>query len=85
MTYENYYDSFKKIGSSDIDIQAITENLYNSCCDMDFNDYTETAEKDKTQLENALYYIKACADNPYNNDYFRTLMYALAIAFKGVI
>ena len=79
MTYENYYDSFKKIGSSDIDIQAITENLYNSCCDMDFYDYTETAGKDKSQLEDALYHLKACADN------FRTLIYALAIAFKGVI
>ena len=84
MTYENYHNTFKIVSVSDVDIQAITENLYDSCLDMDLNDYTETAEQDKTQLENALYYIKACAENPYNNDYFRTLMYALAVAFKGV-
>ena len=84
MTYENYYEQFKKIGVSDVDIQAITENLFNSCLDMDFNDYTDTAEHDKAQLEDALYYVKACAENPYNKDCFRTLMYALAVAFKGV-
>lgn len=84
MTYENYYEQFKKIGVSDVDIQAITENLFDSCLDMDFNDYTDTAEHDKAQLEDALYYVKACAENPYNKDYFRTLMYALAVAFKGV-
>ena len=84
MTYENYHNKFKIVSVSDVDIQAITENLFNSCLDMDFNDYTDTAEQDKAQLEDALYYIKACAENPYNKDYFRTLIYALAVAFKGV-
>lgn len=84
MTYENYHNKFKIVSVSDVDIQAITENLFNSCLDMDFNDYTDTAEQDKAQLEDALYYVKACAENPYNHDYFRTLMYALAVSFKGV-
>ena len=49
----------------------IAEKLIEISKDMDFLDY-EDIEKIKSDLENALYYIKTVAENEYNQEYFRT-------------
>lgn len=51
----------------------IAENLYNAITDMDWMDYEEEKERVIKELTEALYYLKACAKNEYNADYFRTL------------
>ena len=84
MTKEEYKKAIKNRYMSTIDIQEMSINLYNACKDFDFSDYEDTSEKDREQLEEALYYLSACADNEYNADYFRVLMFALALVFKGV-
>lgn len=38
---------------------------------------TENAETIRDDLENALYYLMACAENEYNKDYFRTIWHEL--------
>lgn len=52
--------------------QEISLKLYELQKDMDWMDYEEDKEKILNDLENALYYLKALCENPYNNDYFRT-------------
>lgn len=49
----------------------IAEKLIELSKDMDFLDY-EDNEKIKSELENALYYLKAVAENEYDQEYFRT-------------
>lgn len=51
----------------------IAEKLYELTKDMDFADYEETKEKEIAELENAMYQLKAMAENEYNQDYWRTL------------
>lgn len=53
--------------------QEIANKLFELSKDMDFADYEEDKEKILSDLENALYYLKAVAENPYNAEYFRTL------------
>lgn len=60
-----------------MDINEIANILYNNTLDMDANDYIENKEYEIAQLEEALYQIKAIAENDYNQDYWRTLWSAL--------
>ena len=61
------------MGNIDIcSTDEIAEKLYDLCCDMDKSDYTDTKAKEISELENAIYEIKAIAENPYNNDCWRT-------------
>lgn len=53
-------------------IEEIAEKLYELAKDMDYMDYEEEKEQIKADIENAIYYIKALAENEYNSDYFRT-------------
>lgn len=44
------------------------------------HDYDETLEQEKDEIINALYYLKAFAENPYNDTMFKTfasLLYTL--------
>ena len=50
----------------------IAEKLYDLCCDMDKSDYTDTKAKEISEIENAIYDIKAMSENQYNSDYWRT-------------
>ena len=52
--------------------QEIAKRLYELAKDMDCADYEEEKEKILSELENALYWLKATASNEYNNEYFRT-------------
>lgn len=52
--------------------QEIADKLYELAKDMDYMDYEEEKEEVKADIENALYYLKAIAQNEYNADYFRT-------------
>lgn len=56
-----------------VNIEEIAERLFNLACDMDFMDYEEEHEEIKADLENALYQLKAMAQNEYNCNYWRTL------------
>lgn len=60
-----------------MDINEIANILYNKNLDMDGLDYIENKEQEITQLENALYQVKAYAENEYNQDYWRTFWNAL--------
>lgn len=51
----------------------IAERLYELTKDMDYMNYEETKEQDIAELENALYWLKAAAQNDMNKDYFRYL------------
>lgn len=55
----------------------IAEILYNLSEDMDAQDYEEEKEKEIAELEEALYQLRAMAQNEYNKDYWRTLWNAL--------
>lgn len=44
----------------------------------DFGNDIESENQAATDLENALYYLDAIAQNEYNNDYFRTFYNVLA-------
>lgn len=62
------------INNKNIDIEEIANKLIENAKDMDFMDYEETEEETRKQVENALYYIGACAQNEYNANYFRILI-----------
>lgn len=62
---------------SNCDPETIANGLYNLSLDMDFEDYNETKEKEISSLIDCLYQIKALAQNPYNNDYYRTFLLCL--------
>ena len=53
-------------------VQEIAVKLYELAKDMDYMDYEEEKEEEIADIENALYYLKAVAQNPYNSRYFRT-------------
>ena len=55
------------------DCFELAEELYELAKDMDYNDHEETKEKEINDLVNALYQLKANAENKYNADYWRTL------------
>ena len=58
-------------------IDEIIERIVELSKDMDFADYEETEEEERKQLEDALYQLKALAQNEYNFEYWRTLWNAL--------
>lgn len=64
-------------------LDEIAQNIYNKAIDMDFQDYEEEKEKEVKEIENALYYIKSCAQNEYNADYFRTFYNAILTMFEN--
>ena len=53
-------------------IEEIANKLYEMAKDMDYMDYEEEKEEEMADIQNALYYLKAVAQNPYNSRYFRT-------------
>lgn len=53
-------------------IEKIANKLYEMAKDMDYMDYEEEKEEEMADIQNALYYLKAVAQNPYNSRYFRT-------------
>jgi len=62
---------------SNCDPETIAQALYKMACDLDFSDYEENREKDISDLIDCLYQIKAIAQNPHNNDYYRTFLLCL--------
>lgn len=52
--------------------QEIANKLYELAKDMDYMDYEFEKEDVKADIENALCYLKAIAQNEYNADYLRT-------------
>jgi len=62
----------------DIDCTTIAKNMYNDAFDMDMiGEDPEILEAWKKDLDEAIYQLKAMAENPYNNDYWRTLVETL--------
>ena len=59
------------------DCAEIALRIYELSKDMDCLDYEEEKEKELKELEDCIYYLKACAQNKYNFDYFRTFFNAL--------
>lgn len=53
-------------------IEELAEKLIEYSKGMDFWDYKEEHEKIKNDIENALYNLKAIAQNEYNQEYWRT-------------
>lgn len=53
--------------------QEIAETLYEQAKDMDYMDYEDEKELVLADLENALYHLKAIAENQYNEKCYRTL------------
>ena len=53
-------------------VEEMSNKLYELAKDMDYMDYEDEEEQIKADIENAIYYIKAIAENEYNADYFRT-------------
>ena len=76
-------NDFKAIKSF-VDVNDLARAIYAACADMDARDYDETAEAEIQDIAEGLYHLKAIAENPYNNDYFRTTFCALARAFDQV-
>lgn len=64
-----------------MDCNEIASRLYDHAADRDNTDY-ENKNKDIEDIENALYQIKAIAQNPYNSDYYRTFVLALIYAYQ---
>ena len=62
---------------SNCDPETIANGLYNLSLDMDFEDYSDTKKEEISSLIDCLYQIKAIAQNPYNNDYYRTFLLCL--------
>lgn len=54
------------------DIETAAKVLYQLSIDMDYADYQESIDQSLSDLEDALYNIKAIADNELNSDYWRT-------------
>ena len=52
--------------------EEVAERLYELAKDMDYMDYEDEEEQIKTDIEIAIYHLKAIAQNEYNADYFRT-------------
>ena len=67
---------------NNMDCETIAEKMQQAARDMDFFDYAGDMEKEKTQLVEALYQIKAIAQNQFNSDYWRTFTNALETIFQ---
>lgn len=61
------------------DCQEVAERLYNLCEDMDYMDYEDTKEQTIRELSEAIYQLKAMAQNEYNANYWRILWNVLQI------
>lgn len=61
------------------DCQEVAERLYELCEDMDYMDYEDTKEQTIGELSEAIYQLKAIAQNKYNQDYWRGLWNVLQI------
>ena len=62
------------------DPETVCEKLLEMVQDMDSHDYDETLEQEKDKIIDALYYLRAFAENPYNDTMFKTfasLLYTL--------
>ena len=59
------------------DCAEIAEKIYELSKDMNYLDYEEEKEKELQELTNCIYYIRTCAQNKYNAEYFRTFYNAL--------
>lgn len=66
----------------DMDCERIAEKMQQAAKDMDFFDYAGNMEEEQTQLTEALYQLKAIAQNQFNSDYWRTFVNALEIIFN---
>lgn len=64
-----------------IDTLELATALYNLACDMDAADYSETAETEINELENALYNLKVSALSGHNSENI-TLFSCLARALN---
>lgn len=60
------------------DIDTIASAIYTASCDLDYNDYTDTAESDLNDITSALSKVRGYAD--YNKD-FEALANALSTIF----
>lgn len=45
-----------------MDIKELAQTIYNLCCDMDYQDYAETKDKDVNALETELLFLKENGD-----------------------
>lgn len=61
------------------DCQEVAERLCELCEDMDYMDYEDTKEQTIAELSEAIYQLKAMAQNEYNADYWRILWNTLQI------
>ena len=52
--------------------EEVAERLYELAKDLDYMDYEDEEEQIKADIENAIYHLKAIAQNEYNADYLRT-------------
>lgn len=59
------------------DLEEVAIKIYNNCSDLDYKDYEELKEREIKDITDALYQIKAIAENEYNSDYWRTFYNAL--------
>ena len=64
-----------------IDTLELATALYNLACDLDAADYSETAETEINELENALYNLKVSALSGHNSENI-TLFSCLARALN---
>lgn len=64
-----------------IDTLELATALYNLACDLDAADYSETAETEINEIENALYNIKVSALSGHNKENI-TLFNCLARALN---
>lgn len=70
----------KNFDIKNFDPETICEKLLEMVQDMDYHDYGETLGQEKDEITNALYYLRAFAENPYNDTMFKTfasLLYTL--------
>lgn len=70
----------KNFDIKSFDPETVCEKLVEMVQDMDYHDYDETLEQEKNEIIDALYYLKAFAENPYNDTMFKTfasLLYTL--------
>lgn len=72
MIENNIYNKIKEI-----DTEEMAQKIYNYNCDMDFQDYEETKEKEIEEIENTLYFLKTIALNEYNKNNYKTFIIAL--------
>lgn len=66
----------------DMDCETIAAKMHEAAKDMDFFDYAGEEAAEIEQLSEALYQVKAIAENPYNSDYWRAFASALMLIFQ---